>query len=134
MRRQYDVPLALAGMRADTPPGHEDKPAFYVKDFTLSANGSSTDLIDIDRDAAFIWRALFFSSTGQFRIQFWDSSGYSYSNGPVASSNYSQDPANPTAFEVEETIPARGKIRIEITDTSGAGNSIQVVLLGVHRA
>lgn len=131
--RRYDIPRALAGMADSTPPGFRDESKWYVVNFTLTANQSQRGVVDIELDADFIWRAHCYASTSTFTLQFTDHKGFSLSNAPVASANYSNDPANPTAWESEITVPKRAKITIDVTDTSGAGNTVQIVLIGVHR-
>lgn len=131
-------PLAApsqSGMPDYSPEGYVDVDFSYVYDVVLTANQVLTDqAVSTMNDADFAIRAVFIGfSTGAFNVRFSDSQGYYLSNGLIASGNLLGDASSPMPVWPEILIPAGGKIGIDITDTSGAGNTIEIVFRGVKR-
>lgn len=129
------APPAYNGLPDNSPEGYVDVDFSYVYDVVLTANQVLTDqAVSTMNDADFAMRAVFISySTGTFNVRFSDSQGYYLSNGLIASANLLGDASSPMPIWPEILIPAGGRIGIDITDTSGAGNTIEIVFRGVKR-
>lgn len=127
-----NAPAALQGGAADWRSGED--PFDYVADVTLTANQALQTTIDIDADSDFLARALYVAAaTGAFKLRWSDSRQYFVSNERIASQNLSTDPAAPYPIYPELPLPANGRITLDLEDTSGAGNSIQIVFRGAKR-
>lgn len=116
--------------------GSEEEKVYDVPvDIVLTAGQSLTASMDADQSAEFAWRGLVVSqATGAFAVKFTDSRQYSLSPTRIASGNLSSDASNPYPIFPEVVVPPLGKVTIDILDTSGAGNTIQLVFRGVRRA
>jgi len=102
--------------------------------FTLSANQQLLNLvINIFTQADFLWRGLTFVSTGAFSIRFQDGEQYYLSDGMVPSVNLPHSAGDPFPWAPQIPYPAGGRVVFDITDTSGAPNTIQLVLTGENR-
>ena len=129
MQTNY-APRALQGVT----PGGREEPYDIPLDITLTANQNIVTSLDADPDAYFLWRALVISqATGTFAVRFSDSRNYFLSSGRIASANLTSDPASPYPIFPELPISPNGKIIVDIQDTSGAGNTIQLVFRGAKR-
>lgn len=117
-----------------TPVHYRDISFDYVYDQTLTANQNLLDEQAINNDSDFAWRATVVNfNTGAFSVQFADSDWYNLSSAPVVSANLAADPATPSVVYPEIIIPAGGIIKLNLTDLSGAGNTIQIIFRGVKR-
>lgn len=126
----FQAPAALQGQG----PMHDEDPFDYVLDTVLTGNQLKNETIDIDADSDFMARGVYIASaTGAFKVRFADSRQYFVSNLRVASQNLSTDPAAPYPLFPELPLPANGRILVELEDTSGAGNTIQLVFRGAKR-
>lgn len=129
------APPAYNGFNDSAPLGFVDVDFVYPYDVTLTANQFLRDQsISTTNDADFSWRAAVIAfSTGAFNIRFADSQGYYLSNGMIVSANLLGDAASPYPIFPEILIPAGGRIGIDIQDTSGSTNVIQLLMRGVKR-
>ena len=131
------APVVYNGYPDDSPEGYVDVDFSYVYDTSpaLSANEARVNqAVSTMNDADFAIRAIYVSvATGSFAIRLSDSQGYYLSNGLVASGNLLGDAASPFPVWPEILIPASGRIGIDITDTSGAPNTVEIVFRGVKR-
>lgn len=129
------APPAYNGMLDAAPPGYVDVDFKIPFDVVLTANQDAANLArDVPTDADFIWRATIANvQTGEYSIQFADSQGYQFSNGLIHRINISATAIAPSVNGHEIVIPAGGQIGIHIKDLSGAGNTIQILFLGVKR-
>lgn len=129
------APDAVNGMNNASPPNTVDVDFSYVYDVVLTASQFlQNQSVATTNDADFEWRATVISfSTGSFNVRFSDSQGYYLSNSLVASANILGDASSPDPVFPGILIPAGGKIGIDIQDTSGSGNTIQIVFRGVKR-
>lgn len=130
------APPAYSGLqqRADAP--SVDLSFDYVYQVDLTANQALRDqIIPIQNDADFIWRALILTSfTGAFQIRFSDSQGTYFSNSYLNYANFLSGSARvPFPIMPEVLFPKGGKIGIDITDLSGGTNSIELLARGVKR-
>lgn len=123
------------GINDASPEGSIDVDFTYPYDVVLTASQFLRDQsIPTTNDADFVWRALVIGfSTGTFNIRFADSQGTYLANGMIASSNISGDASSPYPIFPEILIPAGGRIAVDIQDTSGSGNTIQILCRGVKR-
>jgi hypothetical protein len=123
------------GLNPAAPESYVDVDFTYPYDVVLTGNQFLRDQsISTTNDADFAWRAIVIASmTGSFNIRFADSQGYYLSNGLIASANLLGDAASPFPVFPEILIPAGGRIAIDIQDTSGGTNTIQLLCRGVKR-
>ena len=123
------------GLNNASPLTYVDVDFTYPYDVTLTANQFLRDqTISTTNDADFAWRALVIAfSTGAFNVRFADSQGYYLSNGTIVSANLQGDAASPYPVFPEILIPAGGRIGIDIQDTSGNTNVIELLCRGVKR-
>lgn len=130
------APLAYSGLVGGYPAGYVDVDFTYVYDVTLTANQRLNDqVLPIQNDADFAWRALIVSQfTGSFSVRFADSQGYYLSNALIVHTNFLVG-GQPVPFPVspEIVLPSGGRIGIDILDTSGAGNTVELLFRGVKR-
>jgi hypothetical protein len=129
------APPAYNGFNDASPADFEDIDFTYPYDVTLTGSQLlDNQAISTTNDADFAWRGIVIASyTGAFNVRFYDSQGYALSNGFIASANIIADAASPFPVFPEILIPAGGKIGIDIQDTSGAGNTIEILCRGVKR-
>ena len=130
----YGAPLDN-GLNAAAPLNYTDIDFTYPYDVILTADQELQDqAVSTTNDADFAWRAtVIATATGPFNVRFYDSQGYALSNGLVASANIVGDASSPWAMFPEILIPAGGRIGIDIQDTSGNTNTIEILFRGVKR-
>ena len=123
------------GLPDYSPEGYVDVDFSYVYDVVLTANQVLKDqAVSTMNDADFAIRGVFIGfNTGAFSVRFSDSQGYYLSNGLIASGNLLGDASSPMPIWPEILIPAGGRIGIDITETSGASNTVEIVFRGVKR-
>lgn len=129
------APAVDNGLNNASPLNYVDVDFTYPYDVTLTADQFLRDqTISTTNDADFAWRALVIAfSTGAFNVRFADSQGYYLSNGMIVSANLQGDAASPYPVFPEILIPAGGRIGIDIQDTSGNTNVIELLCRGVKR-
>jgi hypothetical protein len=129
------APPSYNGIPDGSPENYVDIDFTYPYDVTLTANQVLLgQAISTTNDADFAWRAIIIASaTGSFSIKFYDSQSFALSNSPVASANLVGDASSPWPVFPEILIPAGGRIGIDIQDTSGSGNTIELLCRGVKR-
>ena len=129
------APPAYNGFNDSAPLGFIDVDFTYPYDVTLTANQFLRDQsVSTTNDADFEVRALVSAfSTGPFNLRIADSQGYYISNGMIVSANILGDASSPYPFFPGLLIPAGGRIGIDIQDTSGTTNVIQLLMRGVKR-
>ena len=127
------APPAVQGIDYTSPEGFVDVPFNYTYDNSLTAGQVLNNEIVSIFNADFIWRGLVFTSDGLFSVQFQDGYGYYLSTGQIFSSNMSNTPGDPWPVFPEVFYPAGGRVYLNITDLSGAPNTIQLLFIGVNR-
>lgn len=129
------APPVYNGFNDASPPGYVDVDFTYPYDVTLTPNQFLRDQsVSTTNDADFEVRGIVIAySTGAFNIRFADSQGYYLSNSMVVSANLIGDAASPSVLFPGLLIPAGGRIGIDIQDTSGNTNVIQILFRGVKR-
>ncbi len=126
--------MATNGLMQHPPRSYVDLPFNYVFTIALTANQVVNGAQQaIDTDADFMWRALCFSSTGIFRVRFSDSQAFFLSNALIDSLNLSNDGSSPYVIFPEMPFPKGSRIGIDITDTSGNPNTVQLDFIGAKR-
>lgn len=131
MASVYSPLATMNALNVATPDGFEDVNFDYAGSFPLTAlQALPNQVINIDTDADFVWRALILLSTNQgFTIQFATSQDFYLSNSPILASNVVQSMIAP-----EITFPAGGAIRLDLVDISGAGQALMTIICrGVKR-
>lgn len=130
------APPALLGLGdASGQPQRPDSDYSPVYNVTLSANQVLSDSKQIQHDADFILRAIFVNSaTGAFSVRFNVNGFYYFSDAPLLSAAIAAaDPASPFPIWPEFQIPAGGRIGLDLTELSGAPNTIQIIFRGCKR-
>lgn len=128
------APPAIQGFDYSSPEGFVDVPFNYVYNNTLTGlQVLNNETVPIFTEADFAWRGLIFSATGLFSIQFQDGQGYYLSAGQMFSSNMPNTPGDPWVVFPEVLYPAGGRIFMNITELSGASNTLQLLFVGVNR-
>lgn len=129
------APPVYNGLMDASPEGFVDVDFTYPYDIVLTQNQFLHDQsIPTTNDADFAWRGLVVATfTGSFNVRFADSQGFYLSNGMIASANLIGDAASPYPIYPEILIPAGGRIGIDIQDTSGNTNTIELLARGVKR-
>lgn len=116
------------------PAGYYDEAGGYVFDYVLNANQIALGLsVPIDQDSDFIWMATYGTQTGTYKVNFKTARGRQIFSSPVNSLNAIGTAQFPTVWEPAFTYNASGRIMLDLTDTSGAQNTVQLVFLGVRR-
>ena len=125
----------VMGVSGDTQAAYLDRPFSYVYDVTLTALQTLLNQsVPIMTDSDFILRGIYVSfATGLFEMRFSDASSYYFSNGLINVQNFSFFAGQPWPVVPEVWYPAGGKIGIDIADTSGNSNTVEIVFVGVKR-
>jgi hypothetical protein len=123
------------GLNNASPLNYQDVDFTYPYDVVLTASQLlNNQSVSTTNDADFVIRAIVIaSSTGAFNIRIYDSQGYALSSSLIASANIQGDAASPYPIFPEIIIPAGGRIGIDIQDSSGSGNTIEILFRGVKR-
>ncbi len=103
-------------------------------DRTLLANQALTDLsLTIDGDSDFVLMAVKGSSTGAYNIRVRLPNARYMQSAQVQNANFVGTAQFPVPIVPAVVIGAAGRLGIDITDTSGVQNIIQLVFVGVRR-
>lgn len=110
------------------------EPGVEVFDLVMTANQTQTDLSQtFPKDAAFLWIGLAGVSTGAYKIQIQKPDGRLLSSAAVRNANIVGTAQFPVPIFPAVRVPPGGRIGINtITDLSAAGNTIQLVFIGVR--
>lgn len=126
----------LHGIGDASPKGSPYPDQSYDIPTTIALTGNQNTTVNqaIERDADFELRAIVLNSqTGIYQVQFVINGWYQLSAGQILNANMQSDPSSPYVIFPAQLIPAGGRIQINITDLSGAPNTIQIVFRGVKR-
>ena len=128
------APPAANGIMNASPFNCLDQSGFYVYPINLTANQQlNNQSVSILTEPDFLWRGLLFTSTGPFSVRFQDGQQYYLSNDLIMSANLPNTAGDPFPFFPEVFYPAGGKIVLDILDTSGSGNTGQILFIGANR-
>jgi hypothetical protein len=116
-------------------PQFVEEPANYVFNYTLTALQSVQRVpVNIDRDSDFMLTGINGSSTGGYNLNFRLPSGRQIGSALVANTNFIGSANQPTSIGPPPVYRAGSTgPEIDLTDTSNAGNTIQVVFSGIRR-
>lgn len=122
---------------SNTPqPTFVEEPATYVFQQTFTANQSLQRItVPIDRDADFLLTGINGSSTGTYSINFRLPSGRLISSANMFNTNFvpvSANQPNPIGPPAMYRAGSNGP-ELDITETSGAPNTVQLVFSGIRR-
>lgn len=111
-----------------------ERPFDYAYQVTLTALQPLSDqTLSINGDADFIIRALCGYSTGAYSIRLRDAEGRYMSSAQIRNTNLVGTRQWPTPMFPELVVPKNSRIGIDITDLSNAGNTVELVFVGVKR-
>lgn len=118
----------------DREPQYAEESAEYVVDVVLLANAETNVTRSIDTDSDFLWVAKCGTQTGIYEVQFFLPNGRSMSGGTrVRNANYVGTAQFPVPLRPPELLPGGSQVRVNIKDLSGAGNTIQILLIGIKQ-
>lgn len=125
------VPAAMP-TDSEGPFFEETKILVYTK--TLAANDNLTDLaLFVDKTYDFTFLAVAGKSTGGLNINFKDPGGREIYSSPCSKENALGTAQFPVPWSHGMVYSAGGKIGLTLVDTSGAPNTVELVLIGVAR-
>jgi len=135
----YPLGLGDANLLADPTQTDLDGSQYYPEaglepfDLVLTALQAKTDLSQyFGRDHDFLVTGLAGTQTGSYKLQLILPDFRQLSTAQVNNSNLIGTAQFPVPIWPAIRVPAGGKIGINITDLSNAGNTIQIVFLGVR--
>ena len=103
-------------------------------DVVLGGSASRTDRVIVDTDADYLWWGVVANSqTGAFAVRWEDAERYRLSNDVIGNVNMPGTASRLWPVWPSIILPAGGEIRFDITERSGAGNTIQMVFRGAKR-
>lgn len=106
---------------------------FYPYQVALTANQALTDQsVIIDADSDFLVLGLAGTQTGAYRVNFKSGNGRYVAQSQLRNANIVGTGQFPVALPKPVLVPARGRLGIDITDLSGAGNTIELVFIGIR--
>lgn len=129
MRQFYgigEVPLTQQAQQAAY-----EEPHAIPYDVTLSGNQELLQQgVFIDSDGDFVLKGIVGSQTGDYSLRFRLPSGRYWPNGYVKNTNLVGSAQFPVPVEPNVVFPAGSKVALDIKDTSGSSNTIQILLVG----
>ena len=121
----------LAGLGAAQVETVVEMAFWYLANITLTALQSLTTAVSINADSDFMCLWLIASSTGGFTLSWQDNAtGRLFQNNPVNSANIFGTAQLPFPMLPPYTFQRQGSIGLTVTDTSNAGNTVQIVFAG----
>lgn len=114
-------------------PQYTEEPFKVVINQTLNSGDSFGDLRQaIDKDGDFVATDVYGTSTGSYTIQWFNAGHRAMSSAQIQNTNAIGTAQFPVPFGGVQ-YPAGGQIAYAITNTSGAGNTIQIVISGIKQ-
>jgi hypothetical protein len=116
-------------------PNYQEEPAIYTYQVALTANQRlQNQNIPIDPDSDFLLTGIHGTSTGRFTVNLRLPSGRSLSNVAMSDLNLIGTANQPTAIGPAPVYVAGGiGPALELLDTSGAGNTLEICFSGIRR-
>jgi hypothetical protein len=112
-----------------------EEPAMYTFNYTLTADQAVQRVpVNIDRDSDFLLTGINGSSTGTYTLNVRLPSGRLIASAQINNTNFIGAANQPTAigpppiYRAGSTGP-----ELDLTDTSGAGNTLQIIFQGIRR-
>lgn len=111
-----------------------EEPCLYPLQVALTANQKlPAQRVPIDRDSDFLLTGIHGTSTGTYTINLRLPSGRMLSNNPVANANLVGTANQPTAIGPEPLYQATSVLTVDLVDTSGTGNTVELIFSGIRR-
>lgn len=116
-----------------TPDGDVD--FTYPYDITLTGNQALSDTIKTNTDADFQMTSILVNvyTSIQFSFRLNVNGVYYLSSGQILAGNLVSDPSAPPPVLGKFIIPRGADLNIDITDLSGAGNTIELLFRGMKK-
>jgi hypothetical protein len=116
-------------------PTYAEEPCIYPFQVVLTANQALVgQRVLIDSDSDFLLTGIHGTNTGTYKINFRLPSGRQLSNTPIQSANLIGTANQPTAIGPSPVYVRAGiGPAVDITDTSGAGNTVEICFSGIRR-
>jgi len=106
---------------------------YYPYQVTLTASQSLKDQsVPIDGDSDFLILALAGTQTGAYRLNFKTGTGRYLAQQGLRNANIVGTGQFPCVLPKPMLIPARGRIAVDIEDLSVAGNTVELVFIGIR--
>ena len=106
-------------------------PFWYTNSVDLDANGSGSFVISTNMDSAFLVQKITGTRTGPATINIYDgSTGRSWMDRPMHIDNLVGNSQYPNVMTAPRFIPRGAVVNIQLTDLSGAANTIDLVFHG----
>ena len=127
--------MASSSANPANQPTYVEEPASYVFAYTLTANQSVQRVpVQIDRDSDFLLTGINGSSTGNYTLNFRLPSGRLYASAQITNGQLIGTANQPTAVGPPPIYRAGSSgPELDLTDTSGASNTLQIVFSGIRR-
>ncbi len=128
-------PFAPSGLAVPPAAGYLDLPAIYVYERELSGDEVVTaDVVSIQTDSDFYLRGIVLAlSAGTFEFRYADESSYYTSNSLLQSAVLPTNASIPFPVTPQLRYSAGGRITLDITETSGSTNLVQLWFIGTRR-
>lgn len=111
-----------------------EEAAAFVLDVTLTSNEEKREQgVFIDGDGDFVCQSIAATQTGNFSIRLKSPNGRYFPQEYAKHSNIVGAGAFPMPIEPPFVFPSGARIACDVKDTSGAGNTLQIVFKGVKR-
>lgn len=108
-----------------------EEPHAIPFDVTLTGNQELLQQgVFIDSDGDFVLKGIVGTQTGNYSLRFRLPSGRYWPNGYVKNGNLVGTAQFPVPVEPNVVFPAGSKVAIDIKDTSGSSNTVQILLIG----
>lgn len=106
---------------------------YYVYQVTLTASQKLTDQsVVIDGDSDFLILGLCGTQTGIYRLNFKSGPGRYVAQQGLRNANFVGTGQFPVPLPKPLIVPARGRIAVDIEDLSVAGNTVELVFIGIR--
>lgn len=106
---------------------------YYSYSVALTANQKLPDqTVSIDGDSDFLILGLCGTQTGNYRVNFKSGNGRYLANQALKNANLVGTGQFPIPLPKPMIVPARGRIGVDVEDLSGAGNTIELVFIGIR--
>lgn len=106
---------------------------YYPYDITLSANQGLLDqTVIIDGDSDFLILGVTSTQTGIFQFNFRSGQGRAIAQQQLRNANLAGTGQFPVALPKPMIVPKAGRIGVDITELTGAPNTVQLVFIGIR--
>ncbi len=109
-----------------------NEPAIYAFQRTLTANQVLTDVSLIIDRGDFVWTAIWGTQTGIYSVRFGLPSGRKITSSNLRNANMVGTAQFPVVI-APQPIAKNGALVIDVSDLSGASNTIELCFAGYHQ-